>query len=96
MDTSVLLFTLIVALTTSLLFGLAPATQTTNPNLVSALKGRGHGTTTSSRAGRQMRGVLIIAEVTLAFVLLLRVKTPDAQLRQAFSKSIRDSTRRMS
>ena len=70
MDTSVLLFTLTVAVVTGLLFGVAPAAQTTNPSLVSALKEGGHGTTTGS-PGRRVRGVLVVAEIALAFVLLV-------------------------
>ncbi len=70
MDTSVLLFTLTVAVVTGLLFGVAPAAQTTNPSLVGALKEGGHGTTTGS-PGRRVRGVLVVAEVALAFVLLV-------------------------
>ncbi len=70
MDTSVLLFTLTAAVVTGLLFGVAPAKQTTNPSLVSALKESGHGTTAGS-PGRRMRGGLIVAEIALAFVLLV-------------------------
>jgi putative ABC transport system permease protein len=70
MDTSVLLFTLIVAVVTGLLFGVAPAAKTTNSSLVSALKEAGHGTTSSS-PGRRMRSVLVVAEIALAFVLLV-------------------------
>jgi putative ABC transport system permease protein len=70
MDTSALLFTLIVAVATGLLFGIAPAAQTTNPSLVTALKEGGHGTT-AGRAGRRLRGVLVVAEIALAFVLLV-------------------------
>ena len=70
MDTSVLLFTLTVAVVTGLLFGGAPAAQTTNPSLVSALKEGGHGTTAGS-PGRRLRGVLVVAEIALTFVLLV-------------------------
>ena len=70
MDTSVLLFTLTAAVLTGLLFGLAPAAQTTKPSLVSALKESGHGRTTG-RVGRRVRGVLVVAEIALAFVLLV-------------------------
>jgi len=70
LDASVLLFTLIVAVGTGLLVGMAPAAQTTNPSLVSALKEGGHGTTTG-RTGRRMRRGLVVAEVALAFVLLV-------------------------
>jgi putative ABC transport system permease protein len=70
MDTSVLLFTLVVAIATGLLFGVVPAAKTANPNLVGALKEGGHGTTTGSR-NRRMRGGLVVAEIALAFVLLV-------------------------
>ena len=70
MDTTVLLFTLTAAVVTGLLFGVAPATQMTTPNLVSALKDGGHGTTAGS-PGRRLRRVLVVAEIALAFVLLV-------------------------
>ncbi len=70
MDSSTLLFTVIMAIATGVLFGLAPASQSTNPNLVGALKEGGHGATAGSR-GRRMRSVLVVAEVALAFVLLV-------------------------
>ena len=69
MDASVLLFTLTAAIVTGLLFGLAPAART-NPNLVGALKGAGPGTTAGS-PGRRARGVLVVAEIALSFVLLV-------------------------
>jgi putative ABC transport system permease protein len=71
MDTSVLLFTLIASIATGLLFGLAPAAQTTTPGLFGALKERGHGTTTAGSPGRRVRNVLVVAEVAIAFVLLV-------------------------
>jgi putative ABC transport system permease protein len=70
MDTSVLLFALIVAVLTGLLFGVVPAARAVNPSLVGALKEGGHGTTAGS-PGRRMRSVLVIAEIALAFVLLV-------------------------
>jgi predicted permease len=70
MDTSVLLFTLTVAIVTGLLFGVAPAAQTTKPSLVSALKEGGHGTTAGS-SGRRVGGTLVVAEIALTFVLLV-------------------------
>ncbi len=69
MDTSVLLFTLTVAIMTGLLFGVAPAAQATKSDLVSALKKGGHRTT-AGRPSRRMRG-LVVAEIALAFVLLV-------------------------
>jgi putative ABC transport system permease protein len=70
MDTSVLLFTVSVAVVTGLLFGIAPAVQTTKPSLVTALREGGQGTTSVS-PGRRVRGVLVVAEIALAFVLLV-------------------------
>ncbi len=70
MDASVLLFTLTVAVATGLLFGVAPAAQTTNPSLVSALKEGGHGTMGASPA-RRVHSVLVAGEIALAFVLLV-------------------------
>jgi putative ABC transport system permease protein len=70
MDASVVLFTVTAAVVTGLLFGVAPAAQTTNPNLVGALKEGGHGTTTGS-TGRRVRGILVVAEIALACVLLV-------------------------
>jgi putative ABC transport system permease protein len=70
MDTPVLLFTVTVAVLTGLLFGVAPAAQATTPSLVSALKAGGHGTTSGSLR-RRLRGVLVVAQIALAFVLLV-------------------------
>ena len=70
MDSVVLLYTLTVAVVTGLLFGVAPAARTTNPSLISALKEGGH-VTTAGRSGRRARGILVVAEIALAFVLLV-------------------------
>ena len=70
MDPSVLMFTLLLAVAIGLIFGVVPAAKATTPSLVSALKGGGHGTPSSS-PGRRMRGGLVVAEIALAFVLLV-------------------------
>jgi putative ABC transport system permease protein len=70
MDASVLLFTLIVALATGLLFGAGPAVQATSPDLVDSLKEGSRGATTSTPA-RHVRSALVVAEIALAFVLLV-------------------------
>jgi putative ABC transport system permease protein len=70
MDAPVLLFTFTVAVVTGLLFGIAPAAQTTNPSLVSSLNEGAHGGTTGS-PGRRVRDALVVAEVAVAFVLLV-------------------------
>jgi len=69
-DTSVLLFTAVTAVVTGLLFGVVPAVQGTRPDLVSALKDGGHGTTTGN-SSRRMRNALVIGEIAIAFVLLV-------------------------
>ena len=70
MDASALLFTAVVAVVTGLLFGAAPAARATKPSLVGALKDGGHGTTQGG-PGRRLRNALVVAEIALAFVLLV-------------------------
>jgi putative ABC transport system permease protein len=69
-DSSVLLFSLIAAVATGLLFGVAPAAQIRKLSLVSALQEGGHGTTVGS-PGRRLRSTLVVSEIALAFVLLV-------------------------
>jgi putative ABC transport system permease protein len=68
-DGLVALFTLGVSLATGLLFGLAPAVQTSRTNLQETLKEGGRGAT-ADRSGHAMRRVLVVAEVALALTLL--------------------------
>jgi putative ABC transport system permease protein len=63
-------FTLTAALLTGALFGLAPALQISRVNLNESLKEGGRGASGGSRHHR-LRGLLVIAEVSLAFVLLI-------------------------
>jgi predicted permease len=70
MDGTVLAFAFAVAVATGVLFGLAPAIQATRPNLTSAMKEGGHGST-SGTGGRRVRATLVVAEIALAFVLLV-------------------------
>ena len=65
----VLLFTLMLAVTTGLLFGAAPAARITRPGPVGALKAREHGATAGGPR-RRMLDRLVIAEIALAFMLL--------------------------
>ena len=67
-DFRVAIFTLVVSLGASLLFGLAPALQASRGDLRDALKG---GDRAVSGGGRRLRAVLIFAEVALSTVLLI-------------------------
>jgi putative ABC transport system permease protein len=68
-DGRVLAFTLIVAMATSLLFGLIPAFHASRVDLIESLR---QGTTRSVTSGRAVRtrGALVVAEIALAVVLL--------------------------
>jgi predicted permease len=68
-DPRVLGFTLFVTLVTGIIFGLAPALQTTRVDLHDALK---EGSRASGGAhGRRLRNALVVAEVALALVVLI-------------------------
>src|SRR5262249_14336562 len=69
-DATVLLFTFALSILTGLAIGIVPAFAGSSPQVQSALKDSGRGTT-SSRAQRRVRSVLVVAEVALALVLTL-------------------------
>jgi predicted permease len=66
---SVLLVALLVATATGVLFGIVPAWLSSRANVVDALKSQSRGST-SGRGQHRTRQALIVAEVTLALVLL--------------------------
>jgi putative ABC transport system permease protein len=69
LNTDVLAFVIVLALVTAVLFGLAPALQTSSPDLVSSLAGGARGMGSTRRQNR-MREALVVAEVGMSLVLL--------------------------
>ncbi|HEV2379671.1 MAG TPA: ABC transporter permease [Terriglobia bacterium] len=70
LDASVLAFTLLVAVLAGLIFGLAPAFQASRGNLSEALK-EGSQAAAGGFERLRLRNLLVIAEIALAFVLLI-------------------------
>src|SRR5882762_7454104 len=69
-DFRVLVFTLVVVIATTLLFGLAPALQRARPDLIETLKETGRSSLQSPR-NRRLRSALVVSEIALAMVLLI-------------------------
>ena len=69
-DWRVLTFATIATLGSSALFGLLPAWQTSQPELSSELKEGGRASTSGNETLR-LRGVLVIAQIALALILLV-------------------------
>ena len=67
-DGAVIAFTIVVAIVTGVLFGLVPAFSATR-GLNATLKEGGRGAVTS-RGGARVRGMLVVAELALAVMLL--------------------------
>jgi putative ABC transport system permease protein len=70
LDSTVIAFTLVLSVVTTLLFGLAPALRTLHVNLVESLREGGQTTTIGGRRQR-LRGLLVATEVALAVVLVI-------------------------
>ena len=68
MDWRVLAFTFAASLVTGALFGLAPALQFSNPDVLGALK---DGRSAAGRSRRMLRSSLVVLEFALAMVLLV-------------------------
>jgi putative ABC transport system permease protein len=70
LDANAFLFTLIIVVVCGMLSGMAPSLFASRSNLADALKESGRGST-SSRARGRLRGALVVAEISLALVLLV-------------------------
>jgi predicted permease len=69
-DLRILLFNLAVTVLTGVIFGLAPALQTTKPNLAGTLKDQG-GAVVGGSGHHRLRKGLVVAQVTLSLLLLV-------------------------
>ena len=69
-DWRVLVFTGIVAIGTGLLFGIAPARHALGADVQETLKEGGRGGSGVSRSSARLRSALVVAEMSLALVLL--------------------------
>jgi predicted permease len=78
-------FAIVIALLTAVIFGLAPALSMSRANLNDAL---GEGAKGSSASGGSMRGALVVAEVSLAVMLLCGA----ALLIRSVGRLMREST----
>jgi len=70
LDGTALGWTLLIAVSTAVMFGLVPGIKASRANVQEALKDGGHGTT-EGRQHEKMRTVLVVSEVALACVLLV-------------------------
>ncbi len=70
LDARALLFTLVAALLSGIIAGVAPAWQCSHPNLAEALR-EGGRSSSAGRSRQRLRNLLVSAEVALALVLLV-------------------------
>lgn len=70
LDLPVMLFTLVLGVVTTIVFGLAPALRTLRMNLVDSLR-EGTQQATVSGSRQRMRSALVVAEVALAVILVV-------------------------
>src|SRR5205085_359126 len=70
LDARVLIFSLVVSLASGIIFGLMPALVASKTDLISSLKESGRSDT-ASRSRSRLRRLLVVAEVSLAVVLLI-------------------------
>ena len=71
LDSRALWFTLVVSLATGLVFGLAPAWQSSNPDVVPVLKGLAEGRRKGRLSRFTLRNGLVVAQVALSLMVLV-------------------------
>lgn len=71
LDSRALMFTLVVSLATGLVFGLAPAWQSSNPDVIPVLKGDPEAAQRGKRRAFGLRNSLVVAQVALSLVVLV-------------------------
>jgi predicted permease len=69
-DTTVVMYTAVLAVATGLLFGTLPALQATGGRVMHSLRESGRGALGGIR-GQRIRGALVVSEIALAVVLLV-------------------------
>jgi predicted permease len=82
LDYRVLGFTLAVSVLTGVIFGLAPALQSSRPDLVPTLKGE-TGVASAGRRRFNLRSLLVVAQVALSLMLLVSAGLLVKSLRNA-------------
>jgi putative ABC transport system permease protein len=70
LDGTTLLFTITIAMSTAVLFGLVPAYRGSRRDLTSTMKAGSAGAVSAGSGGFGVRNVLIVSEIALALVLL--------------------------
>ena len=70
LNKTVLIFTFLISLLTGLIFGLVPALQMSNPNLMTELKSR-IGFSNNNRGFFQIRNILVITQIALSVTALI-------------------------
>jgi predicted permease len=71
LDSSALIFTLVISLATGLIFGLAPAWNSSNPDVVPILKGELDGGPRGKRHRLSLRPTLVVIQVALSLAVLV-------------------------
>ena len=71
LDSRALVFTLVISVGTGLVFGLVPAWQASNPDVVPVLKGDPEAAKKGKRKAFTLRNTLVVAQVSLSLVVLV-------------------------